>query len=159
LTQATHGPTDASIAAVRSQGVAGWVDAQLAVPPTLQRPTIETQIAQQVQVDPRNAQFYRPYRVERWFNTAVTAPDALWQTVARARALVLVVSDIGALDNNPIVVPEINDLLLRGAFGNYRELLREVTYNPAMAVYLTALRNQKTDWTLDGSGALVPGQI
>jgi uncharacterized protein (DUF1800 family) len=159
LTQATHGPTDASIAAVRSQGLAGWIDTQLALPPTLQRPTIEAQIAQQVQVDPRNAQFYRPYRIERWFNTAVTAPDALRQKVAHALSQVFVVSDIGALDNNPIGVAEFNDILLRGAFGSYRELLREVTYSPAMGVYLTALRNQKTDWTLDGNGALVPGQI
>ncbi|MCB1612029.1 MAG: hypothetical protein KDI60_09780, partial [Xanthomonadales bacterium] len=53
LTQASFGPTPADIASVRTLGYAGWIDAQLTVPPTLQRPTIEQQIAAQVLIDPR----------------------------------------------------------------------------------------------------------
>lgn len=37
------------------------------------------------------------------------------------------------------------DILTEGAFGNYRELLESVTYSPAMAIYLTYLRNEKAD--------------
>ncbi len=159
LTQSTFGPTTTSIAQVRASGYAGWIEAQRALTPTLQRPTVEQQIAAQVLVDPRNGPFYRSYRVERWFNTAVNAPDQLRQRVAFALSQILVVSDVGVLDNNPIGVAEYNDILLRNAFGNYRQLLREVTRSPAMGAFLTLLRNQKTDWTLDSGGALVPGVI
>ena len=159
LTQASFGPTPADIASVRTLGYAGWIDAQLTVPPTLQRPTIEQQIAAQVLIDPRNAQFYRAYRQERWFNSALYAPDQLRQRMAFALSQILVLSEVGALDNNTIGVAEYNDILLRNAFGNYRTLLREVTLSPMMGTFLTHLRNQKTDWTLDDSNALVPSLI
>ncbi|MBK9654269.1 MAG: DUF1800 family protein [Rhodanobacteraceae bacterium] len=159
LTQASFGPTTTDIASVRTLGYAGWIDAQMALAPTLNRPTIETQIATQVLTDPRNAQFYRAYRLERWFNTAMYAPDQLRQRVAFALSQILVLSEVGALDNNPIGVAEYNDILLRGAFGNYRDLLREVTLSPMMGAFLTHLRNQKTDWTLDAANNLVAGLI
>ena len=159
LTQATFGPTSNDIASVRSLGYAAWIDAQLALAPTLQRPTIEQQIAAQVLTDPRNAQFYRAYRLERWFNSALYAPDQLRQRVAFALSQIVVLSEAGTLDNNPIGVAEYNDILLRNAFGNYRNLLRDVTYSPMMGAFLTHLRNQKTDWTLDSSNNLVAGLV
>jgi uncharacterized protein (DUF1800 family) len=159
LTQATFGPNSNDIASVRTLGYPAWIETQMALPATLQRPTIEAQIAAQVLTDPRNAQFYRGYRLERWFNSAFYAPDQLRQRVAFALSQILVLSEVGALDNNPIGVAEYNDILLRGAFGNYRDLLRDVTLSPMMGVFLTHLRNQKTDWTLDASNNLVAGLI
>lgn len=159
LTQASFGPTPTDVASVRSLGYAAWIDAQMAVPPTLQRPTIEQQIAAQVLIDPRNAQFYRVYRQERWFNSALYAPDQLRQRVAFALSQILVLSEVGALDNNTIGVAEYNDILLRNAFGNYRTLLRDVSLSPMMGTFLTHLRNQKTDWTVNDRGELQPGLI
>lgn len=160
LTQASFGPTTSEVASVRAVGYPAWIEAQLAVAATLQRPTIEAQIATQVLTDPRNAQFYRAYRLERWFNSALYAPDQLRQRVAFALSEILVISDIGALDNNPIGVAEYNDILLRNAFGNYRTLLSEVSYSPMMGAFLTHLRNQKTDWTTDAStGQLAAGLV
>jgi uncharacterized protein (DUF1800 family) len=140
-------------------GYKAWIDQQKTLAPTLQRPALEAQIASLVQTDPRNGPFYRAYRVERWFNTTVTAPDQLRQRVAYALSQILVLSDVGTLDNNPVGVAEYNDILLRNAFGNYRDLLREVTLSPMMGAFLTHLRNQKTDWTVDTSGNLVAGLI
>ena len=159
LTQATFGPNADGVAQARTLGYSSWIDLQLGLSPTLQRPTIEAQIAAQVVVSPLNAQAYRAYRVERWFNTAVTAPDQLRQRVAFALSQILVLSDVGGLDNNPIGVAEYNDILLRNAFGNYRALLSEVTRSPMMGQFLTSLRNQKTDWTLGASNNLVPGLL
>jgi hypothetical protein len=95
LTQATFGPTGNDIASVRSLGYAAWIDAQIALAPTLQRPTIEQQVAAQVLTDPRNAQFYRAYRLERWFNSALYAPDQLRQRVAFALSQIVVLSEVG----------------------------------------------------------------
>ncbi|MFO1493163.1 MAG: DUF1800 family protein [Lysobacterales bacterium] len=159
LTQATFGPTSSDINTVRQIGYKAWIDQQKALPATLQRPGLEAQVASLVQSDPRNGQYYRAYRVERWFNTAVTAPDQLRQRVAFALSQIQVLSDVGTLDNNPIGVAEYNDILLRNAFGNYRDLLEEVSLSPMMGAFLTHLRNQKTDWTLDTSGNLVAGLV
>jgi len=159
LTQASYGPTAASIAELRAQGYGAWIAAQQDQAITLQRPTVEQQVATQVLVDPRNAAYYSAFRVERWFNTAVGAPDQLRQRMAYALSQILVLSDVGTLQNHPLGVAEYNDILLRHALGNYRDLLREVTLSPVMGAFLTSLRNQKTDWTPDGNGALVAGLI
>lgn len=160
LTQASFGPDPASIAEVQSLGPAGWIDRQLTLEPTLQRPTVESQIAAAVATEPRSAAAHSVFRIDRWFNTALTAQDQLRQRMAFALSQILVVSDSDAtLRNSPTVVAEYNDLLLRGAFGRYRDLLREVVYSPAMGVFLTHLRNQKTDWSLDDSGNLVAAAI
>ncbi len=159
LTQASFGPNSADVSSVRTLGYEAWINAQLLLPATLQRPTIEDQIAAQVLIDPRNAQFYRGYRQERWFNTALYAPDQLRQRVAFALSQIFALSEVGTLDNNTIGVAEYNDILLRNAFGNYRALLRDVTLSPVMGLFLTSLRNQKTDWTVNTAGNLAPGLI
>ena len=72
--------------------------------------------------------------------------DQLRQRVAFALSEILVVSDrSGALGNHPQGLATYYDLLVRGAFGSYRELVEDVTKSPAMGVYLSHLRNQKGD--------------
>ncbi len=159
LTQASFGPIQSEFSELKSIGYSAWIEQQGLLPASLQRPSLEQEVAASVLVEPRPAGFHRALRIERWFRTAVQAPDQLRQRMAHALSQMLVVSDVGALDNNPIGVAEYHDVLLRHAFGNYRELLHEVTLNPAMAIYLTSLRNLKTDWTADGMGGLVPSLI
>jgi uncharacterized protein (DUF1800 family) len=158
LTQATFGPTQTELGELKSIGYAAWVDRQLSLDPTLQRPVLESQVAADVVVNPRGPGTYAAFRQERWFATAATASDQLRQRVAFALSQVMVLSDVGALNNQPIAVSEYNDILLRNAFGSYRTLLKEVTYSPMMGQFLTTLRNQKTDWTLV-SGNLTPSII
>ena len=159
LTQASFGPDGDSLQRVQDLGLDGWIAEQSALPASPQKSVIEQQIAAQVLIDPRNAPFYRPYRIERWFSTAVNGADQLRQRMAFALSQVLVLSDVGGLSNHPISVADYHDLLANHAFGNYRDLLKAVTYNPAMAIFLSHLRNQKTDWTLGDDGDLEPGLI
>ena len=37
------------------------------------------------------------------------------------------------------------DIFVRNAFGNFRDVMREATYSPVMAMYLTYLRSQSFD--------------
>lgn len=159
LTQSTFGPTAADVASVRQLGYRAWIEQQQTLAISLQRPVMEQQVAAQVLTDPRGASFYRAYRLERWFNTAIYAPDQLRQRVALALSEILVLSDVGTLEPNPVGVAEYNDILLRNAFGNYRDLIEQVSISPMMGAFLTHLRNQKTDWTLDASATPVPGLI
>jgi len=56
----------------------------------------------------------------------------------------MVVSDM-ELGDQPLTMAHYMDILSENAFGNYRDLLQELTYSPAMARYLTYLRNRKGD--------------
>ncbi|MBK9493563.1 MAG: hypothetical protein BWZ07_01886 [Alphaproteobacteria bacterium ADurb.BinA280] len=158
LLQAGFGGDAAEIAEVQSLGYAGWIEAQIALPPSLQRPILEQTIAAAVEAEPRNGPFYRRHRMDQWFKTQLSAPDVLRQKLAYALSQILVVSDSGTLDNNPVGIAEYNDILLRNAFGNYKTLLSQVTHSPAMGVFLSHYRNQKTDWTMV-NGALTPATI
>jgi uncharacterized protein (DUF1800 family) len=145
LNQATFGATPATIAAVRAAGIEPWINQQVQVAPTLARPLLES-------ITPiENAagrSLSQDYRVQHWVNTAVTAPDQLRQKVAWALGQMIVVSDQDAgLSDEPIMMAEWNDLLVRNALGNFRTLLSEVVRSPMMGRYLTHLRNRKFEIT------------
>jgi len=145
LNQATFGATPASIAQVRTSGIPAWVEQQLAQPATLSRPFLET-----LTVSENNAgtSLAQSHRVHRWVDTAVTAPDQLRQRVAWSLGQIVVVSDQDdGLSGEPIMMAEWNDLLVRNAFGNFRNLLTEALRSPMMGRYLTHLRNRKFEIT------------
>jgi uncharacterized protein (DUF1800 family) len=54
-----------------------------------------------------------------------------------------VTSQVGALQNLPNATADYYDMLARDAFGDFRQLLQDVTLHPAMGVYLSMLGNQK----------------
>lgn len=139
LTQATFGPSRASIAQFRSSTYDGWLDQQVATPPTLARPYLDFLAAQPTPVSVGQSQ-----RMDRWFHTAAFGQDQLRQRMAFALSQILVVSDRSdALSNDPYGVAEYWDILARNAFGNYRTLLEEVTKSPMMGRYLSHWRNRK----------------
>ena len=39
------------------------------------------------------------------------------------------------------------DIFVRHAFGNFRDVLREVSWSPMMATYLTFLQNKNQDYS------------
>ena len=89
----------------------------------------------------------RENRIEVWFRHAVTAPDQLRQRVAFALSEIFVVSDVGSgIPANALAV--YYDILVRNAFGNFRDILEQVTLSPAMGRYLSMMQNQKANRTL-----------
>jgi uncharacterized protein (DUF1800 family) len=69
--------------------------------------------------------------------------------MALALSEILVVSEVGPLWRQPLAVAAYNDTLVRNAFGNFRELMEDVTLTPAMGAYLSMLGNQKPDAELN----------
>ncbi len=134
LTQATFGPTRAEIARLRSIGYGQWLDQQLSMPATLTRPWLDT-LAQNTDFTLNSG-----HRVDRWWVQAVYAPDQLRQRVAFALSQILVASESGGIDTR--MVAEYTDIMARGAFGTYRNLLNEVTFSPTMGQWLTYVRNR-----------------
>ncbi len=139
LTQSTFGPRATDIEQLREVGYQAWLGAQLALPASRHRPYLEAQAAIGLDV-------YQNSRQEAWWLHAMTAPDQVRQRVAFALSELLVVSDrSGAIEGAPIAMANYYDLLVTGAFGNYRTLLEQVTLNPVMGHYLSMFRNRKPD--------------
>lgn len=133
LAQASFGANDAAIAEVQAQGYAGWIDAQLALPASHQRPRLDVLGREPKPVD----------RVEAWWYHALTGPDQLRQRVAFALSELWVVSDKGALAKQSAALASYYDLLADQAFGNYRTLMERVSLSPVMGEYLSMLGNEK----------------
>jgi uncharacterized protein (DUF1800 family) len=149
LNQATFGATAADISAVRAQGLAPWLENQLNSPTTtLSRPFLEAFAASLPAAANPNyfgiTSISHDQRLHRWFDVAVTAPDQVRQRVAWALSQIVITSDRDDfLQNEPIAMAEWNDIIVRNALGNYRQLMREVTFSPMMGRYLTTMRNRK----------------
>jgi uncharacterized protein (DUF1800 family) len=134
LTQATFGPTKAEVARLRGMGYKAWINEQLALPPTLSLPWLQQLVA--------NPNFVKNsgHRVDRFYVQASTAPDQLRQRLAFALGQIIVVSDSGGIED--LKMTSFVDLITTEAFGNYRTLLGKATFHPAMAEWLTYLRNR-----------------
>lgn len=138
LTQATFGPSPVSIGQCMALGAEAWVDGQLSLPATLHLPDL-------LAVLPEDDDFWG-LRTQVWWRHALHADDQLRQRMAFALSQIMVVSEQGsALEDFPVGLTYYYDLLVGNAFGNFRDLLRDVTLSPAMGLYLGMLGNQKAD--------------
>ena len=137
LNQATFGATEAEAERLIDMRYEAWIDEQLRQPPSLQLPYM-------LSLPPPDfmGQLH-PDRVDIWFRNSLSGADQLRQRVAFALSEILVVSQVGALQARPFAVADYYDLLARNAFGNYRDLIEEVTLHPAMGVYLSMLGNER----------------
>ncbi len=84
-----------------------------------------------------------------WWWVNMTNEDLLRHRVATALSEILVVSKVGALDQFGDALGAYYDILLKNAFGNYQDLLTEVSLSPSMGVYLTHVNNPKADTALN----------
>lgn len=147
LNQATFGATDASAQQVISQGYEAWIDGQLAQSASTQLGDV---LAAYVATPPPVMDFQQFHRdrVISWYDNSITAPDQLRQRVAFALSEIMVVSE-QSLGRYPFAVADYYDMLARNAFGDFRQLIEQVTLHPAMGVYLSMLGNQRPDTALN----------
>jgi uncharacterized protein (DUF1800 family) len=143
LNQATFGATEAEAQRVIGMGIEAWIDAQLMQPASLQLPHLQSLPRPQFLFE------LQPDRVDIWFRNALHGSDQLRQRVAFALSEIMVVSQLGVLGDMTYSLGGYYDLLSRNAFGNYRELIEEVTLHPAMGVYLSMLGNERPDPVLN----------
>lgn len=147
LNQSTFGATEDAARALMSRGdssnaYARWIDAQITQPVSLLLPAIETAYPNPVPSG-FNVGSLNTVRLETWFSNVTTGEDQLRQRVAFALSEIFVVSQVGALQNLPNATADFHDMLACNAFGNYRDLLEQVTLHPAMGIYLSMLGNQR----------------
>jgi len=126
LRQATWGPKSGDVDAVKSLGKDAFLASQLGAPASDYPGTLFDMPIEAAQ--------------EHFMALALTGPDQLRQRVAWALHKIWVVSAV-EISSAPGIVT-YHRLLLNGAFGNYRDLMRDVTLNPAMGRYLNMLNNR-----------------
>jgi uncharacterized protein (DUF1800 family) len=80
-----------------------------------------------------------------WWTQNIGNEDLLRQRIAYALSQILVISYNSDLVNWAESVSGYYDVLLEHSFGNYRDLLMEVTLHPSMGYYLSHLNNPKTN--------------
>jgi uncharacterized protein (DUF1800 family) len=144
LEQTTFGPTDALVAHVQLVGFDAFLDEQFAAPmsgyPTLPK---------QRSIPPDNCKdaclrdHYTLYPLQcLFYKNALYADDQLRQRVAWALHKIFPVS--GNVVNEPKGMTPYLQILDRDAFGNFRQLLKELTLNATMGAFLNTTTNTKT---------------
>ncbi len=143
LNQGSFGATEAEAQGVIDTGFADWIDEQMQRPASLQLPYLRSL--------PRPAFLFELQgdRIDIWFRNVVNGDDQLRQRMAFALSEIMVVSQVGALIDHTYSLADYYDVLARNAFGNYRDLIEEVTLHPAMGVYLSMLGNEKPNAALN----------
>lgn len=145
LTQTTFGPTRPEIDAMTGQTYEGWIDAQIALPASSHESETwnELELHGYPNFDDRPARWHR---YGAFWNIALRGEDQLRQRVALALSEILVASDRnGTVNNWQEGLANYHDMLAGHAFGNFRDILKDVTLHPIMGVYLSHLRNAKAD--------------
>ncbi|MET0090518.1 MAG: DUF1800 family protein [Candidatus Thiodiazotropha sp.] len=174
LLQSTFGPTLSEMARVKSLGIAAWVDQQLSLGSADSSPsdgwkthlerTKEIARTAEPGTDWLGSSIFNQatsdrdaldYQIAAWWDSALgaTGPqrsqigsDQLRQRVAYALSQLLVVShSTPTLLYRGEALATYYDLLVRHAFGNYRQLLKAVATSPAMGVYLSHQGNRKAN--------------
>jgi uncharacterized protein (DUF1800 family) len=154
LEQATFGTNSADLLHLRSIGIRAYLDEQFNTPasgyPAMTLFPVDNN--QGCPSDPNNAAVrgacirdnYTLYPVRnQFYKNALTAKDQLRQRVAFALGQVMVVSGRDLNDMPSWMTPYLK-VLDRNAFGNFRQLLYEMTLNPAMGNYLDMAGNNKS---------------
>lgn len=162
LDQATFGATDADIHHLSLIGFQPWLNEQFAAPQTLMTPGVEQALIVNMQpacstsdVKCNAAVFVQnnqgqDYVENAFWQQSLTAPDQLRQRVAYSLHEMLVISmaSTGVM-NMPRGTAHYYDTLAADAFGNFRQLLEDVTLNPMMGQWLAMQGNDKGNANTD----------
>lgn len=136
--QVSFGATPALVAEIESKGFSKWIDDQFALPVS----QIDTSpIAVYDSNIPEQGDKAWMYATSQHYAVMLAAPDQLRRRVSWSLSQFVTAS---AAKIEPYGGLAYNNFLQRHAFSNYGDLIREVTINPSMAVYLDNLDNRPT---------------
>jgi uncharacterized protein (DUF1800 family) len=78
-----------------------------------------------------------------WWQINMTNEDLLRHRIAYALSQIFVVSRFSDLGDSAASMCDFYDILVNNAFGNYKDLLMDVSLHPSMGYYLSHLNNPK----------------
>lgn len=141
LNQATFGATQADVDSVMRSGYSAWFRGQLGAGQTS---AIQDYVARLAAASASGQSVDGREIIDFAYRAEVGQGDQLRQRMVFSLSQIIVVSidDPGVAENTAAMAAFV-DVLNKDAFGNYRGLLEDVTYSPAMAIYLTYLNSEK----------------
>jgi len=148
--QASFGPTEALVTAIKAQGVSAWVSAQMALSVSRYTSGNGSEVHQYTGsgnfCDGKPDTCWRDWNsteplVWDFYRNAVTQPDQLRQRVAFALQQIVVVNNLEVSGTYGFRLYYNN--LLDNAFGNYRQVLKKVALSPVMGDFLNSANNDK----------------
>lgn len=159
LDQATFGATDADIHHLSQEGFQSWLNEQFAMKQTLHEPAVEQAV---IFTNPPcaagdlkcNAALFLENNqneelvLDSLWQQSLTGSDQLRQRVKYSLLEQFVVTGTTpAVQNMPRAEAGFLDILGADAFGNFRQLLEDITLSPEMGVFLNMQGNDKGNAT------------
>ena len=158
MEQATFGPTPALDFRLRQLGLSRWIEEQFTKQPTFPYPDFPLKSTIVDTGCPRNTPIGQPdpardicirdhytqYQNQNWmFKEALYGDDQLRRRTTWALHQIWVVSGLDGFQQRWL--QEYYEILDKHAFGNYRDLMKEMTLNPAMGQYLDMVLSTRTN--------------
>lgn len=160
LGQSTTGVNYEEVEYAASFGIENWIDQQMAMDVMSYGDTtvmiwdhfVDAYIAQWgaglIEGNDGILPFSTYWRMAFW-NNHIQSEDHLRQKVALALSEVLVISEASSLETSAFAMGDYYDVLYQNAFGNYRDIMHEVTWHPAMGYYLSHMNNERSNEELN----------
>ena len=151
LSQATLGANLDVIRDVAQGGIEPWIDDQMTLPQGEMLVQLQDVFAEVIEWylvnggDPEELSD-RPYWTifnYTWWENHMKSEDLLRQRIALALSEIFVISVESNLGDAGYGLADYYDLLLRNSFGNFEDLLFEVSLHPCMGYYLSHLNNPR----------------
>ena len=153
LAQATLGFEESHVDQVMNMGFENWLEQQFSAPATLLTPLHDeifttAKAAYDSNKGPEDEEYYGPWGLHfnyAWWQANLTNEDLLRHRLAFALSEILVISMNSDLQDFGPGLADYYDMLVSHAFGNYKDLLMNVSLHTCMGYYLSHLSNPKTD--------------
>jgi uncharacterized protein (DUF1800 family) len=162
LDQATFGATDGDIRNLSMIGYQAWLNQQFNIPETPEEPPVETalivsnppcasgDVTCNAALFQQNSANENLVQAQFW-QQALSGNDELRERVKYALSQLFVISSNNStsIQSMPRGEASYYDMLGNDAFGNFRQLLQDVTLSPMMGQFLSMLGNDKGNATTD----------
>lgn len=158
LTQSTLGYTESHVEDVLDMGIEGWINQQFEQPASYTSDVIYEILERTREIfyehadrEPTNGDLFginypRGTHFDyAWWHVNMNNEDLLRHRIAFALSEIFVISSDSQLGDIGEGLADYYDVLTRNAFGNFRELLLDVSLHPSMGFFLSHLNNPKTD--------------
>lgn len=160
LHKASMGADIETIMLVDSVGISNWIDAQVDMPLQVSFQDTTWQIWNHFYpqyIDIYGYDYivnhgdavipYWFYWKMAWWNNILKADDLLRQRATQALSQIFVISEKSNIQLSGPGMADYYDMLYKHAFGNFRDLLYDVSLHPMMGFYLSHINNPKSDIT------------
>jgi len=147
-----------TIQSVANTGISNWLDNQFAMPPEVSFQDTTWMIwdhfypqyiaiwGQSYIENHGDAVIpYWYYWKMAWWNNILKSDDHVRQRVTQALSQIFVISEKSNLQLSGPGMADYYDLLYDHAFGNFRDLLYDISLHPMMGFYLSHINNPKSD--------------